>query len=253
VGPIFDGSTPQPQRTALNLAQELAREGSRADLVSFVPAPVPGVGVWAASDLKRLEAAFTKGSPVAPTVVLEAAPVPTNGDAASLGAQASAYAAAVQSASCAPNVNAVLFDRLVDGAAPAPPTGVYDVNGAPKPSAAAVKGAIQAVARGAVVCPGRQSRVTPTLTFPGQLSPSAPVSVVLGCDRDCLYLIALDRADGQPLVALRGALTGGDPPETITLPKRTLLPGGYRVDVRLVSRVGPGAITRQRSALLTVG
>jgi hypothetical protein len=253
VGLIFDGSTPQPQRTALNLAQELAREGSQADFVSFVPAPVPGVGVWASGDLKRLESALAKSSSVAPTVLLDAVPAQTNGDSASLSAQASAYSAAVQSASCAPNVSAVLLGRLVDAAAPGPTTGVYDVNGTPKPSAAAVKGAIQAVARGAVVCPGRQSRVTPTLTFPEQLSPSAPVSVVLGCDRDCLYLVALDRADGRPLVARRGSLTGGDPAKTITLPKRTLLPGAYRVDVRVVSRVGPGVITRQRSALLTVG
>ena len=48
-------------------------------------------------------------------------------------------------------------------------------------------------------------------------------------------------------------LNGGDPARTITLPKRTLRPGGYRLDVRLVSRVNPGAVTGQRSALLTVG
>jgi hypothetical protein len=79
------------------------------------------------------------------------------------------------------------------------------------------------------------------------------VTVVLGCDRDCLYLVALDRADGQPVVARRGSLNGGDPARTITLPERSLRAGGYRVDVRLVSRVGPGTVTRRLSALLSVG
>jgi hypothetical protein len=78
-------------------------------------------------------------------------------------------------------------------------------------------------------------------------------SVTLGCDRDCLYLVALDRADGQPVAARRGSLNGGDPAKAITLPKRTLPPGGYRFDVRLVSRVGPGTVTRRQSPLLTVG
>jgi hypothetical protein len=110
------------------------------------------------------------------------------------------------------------------------------------------------VARGAVVCPGVRAHVTPTtLTFPDQLSRGAPASIVLGCNRDCLYLATLDRADGRPVVARRGSVNGGDPAKTITLPKTTLRPGGYRLDIRLVSRVGPSAVTRQRSALLTVG
>jgi hypothetical protein len=164
------------------------------------------------------------------------------------------YAAAIESASCVPNVNGVLLDRLVDGASPAPATGVYDATGAPKPSAAAVKQAIRTVARGAAVCPGRTTKVTPTgLAFPDQLSSSTAASVSLGCNRDCLYLVALERADGEPVAALRGSLNGGDPPKTITLPKRTLPAGGYRLDVRLVSRVGPGAVMRQLSPLLTVG
>jgi D-glucuronyl C5-epimerase C-terminus len=252
VGPTFDGSTAQPQRTAVALAQELAHDGTRADVIAFQPAPVPGAGVWATGDVKRLEAAVGKGSP--PPVLLNAVPAPTSAGGASLTDQASTYLAAVESASCLPNVGGVLLDRLVDGAAPAPATGLYDGIGDPKPSAAAVKQAIRAIARGAVVCPGRATRVSPTtLSFPEQLSTSSAASIVLGCDRDCLYLVALDRADGQPLVARRGSLNGGDPASTITMPKRTLPPGGYRLEVRLVSRVGPGAVTRQLSPLLTVG
>ena len=242
VGPSFDGSTPQAQETAQALARELAREGASADLVSFQPAPTPGAGVWAVGDLAKLESALAKGLGTAPPVLLRAGLDPTE------------YAAAVESGFCLPNVSAVLLDRLVDGATPEQATGLYDASGSPKSAAADVKRAMRAVARGAVVCPGRATRVSPTtLSFPAALSRSSAVSVVLGCDRDCLYLVALDRADGQPVAARRGSLNGGDPARTITLPERALRAGGYRVDVRLVSRVGPGTVTTRRSPLLSVG
>ena len=118
-------------------------------------------------------------------------------------------------------MSGVLLDRLVDGGATsAPATGLYDASGQPKPSAAAVKQAIGTVARGAVVCPGLAAPVTPTtLTFPAQLSSTAAASVTLGCSRDCLYLVTLDRANGRPVVARRGGLDGGAAAQTITLPE----------------------------------
>jgi D-glucuronyl C5-epimerase C-terminus len=243
VGPAFDGSSAQPQRTVLAVAQQLAHDAARADVVSFLPAPVPGAGVWAVGDLKQLEAAVTKGLKSTPPVLLATSPASDGSDAA-----------AIESASCLPNVGGLLLDRLVDGVPPAPATGLYDATGAPKPSATAVKQAIRAVARGAVVCPGRTAKVTPTtLTFPEQVTSSSAASVALGCDRDCLYVVALDGVNGKPVVASRGSLNGGDPAKTITLPRRALRPGGYRIDVRLVSRVGPGALTRRLSPLLTAG
>lgn len=242
VGALFDGSTAQPQRTALVLAQRLAADGAGADLVSFEPAPVPGAGVWAEGDLERLEAAFAKGLGTAPPVLLHADPVPDG------------YADAIESASCLANVEGVLLDRLVDGSGAAEATGLYDAAGAPKPSAIAVKQAIRTVARGGAVCPGVAARVTATtLGFPAEISRSSPVPVDFGCSRDCLYLVTLDRANGKPVVARRGSLTGGAPAQSITLPTRTLRAGAYRIDVRLVSRVAPGPVTRERSALLTVG
>lgn len=242
VGPSFDGSTPQAQRVAQALGQRLARDGARADLVSFQPAPTPGTGVWAVGDVPKLESALAKSLGTAPPVLLRT------------GLDTAGYAAAIESAFCLPNVTGVLLDRLVDGATPDQATGLYDASGDPKPAAAAVKQAIRVIGRGAVVCPGRPTRVTPsTLTFPEQLSEASAASIDLGCDRDCLYLVALVRADGQPVVARRGSLTGGDPATTVVLPKRALSPGGYRLDVRLVSRVGPGSVTTRRSALLTVG
>jgi hypothetical protein len=271
VGPFFDGSTAQPQSTALRLAQRLAHDGARADFVSFQPAPFPAPGTWAVGDLSKLESALAKGLGQAPPVLLDAVAVSTTVPSSELGAytggspptagavspatQASTYSAAISEASCSANISGLLLERLVDdGATPEPATGLYYASGRAKPSAAAVKQAIRSVARGAVVCPGLAPRVTPTmLTFPNELSRSSAASVVLGCSRDCLYLVTLDRADGRPVVARRGVLNGGDPPKTITLPNQKLRAGGYRLDVRLVSRVDPGAVTRQRSALLTVG
>ena len=271
VGPFLDGSVAQPQSTTLALAQRLKHDGSAADFVSFQPALVSGRAVWAVGDLSKLEAALAKGLATAPPVLLDAAPTPTTVPASELGAytggapptvgavspaaQASAYSAAIGAASCSPGVSGVLLDRLVDyGAAPQPATGLYYAGGDAKPAAAAVKQAIRNIGRGAVVCPGVAAQVTPTtLTFPHQLLSSAPNSITLGCDRDCLYLVTLDRANGQPVAASRGSLNGGDAATTITLPKQKLQPGGYRIDVRLVSRVDPGAVTQQTSALLTAG
>src|SRR5207237_8131127 len=123
------------------------------------------------------------------------------------------------------------------GPAPEP----HSASGAAKAGAAAVKTAIRSVARGAGVGPGVVARVTPTtLTFPTELSSSSAASVALGCNRDCLYLVTLDRANGQPVVASRGSLNGGDPARTVTMPNRTLRPGGYRLDVKLVRPVNPG-------------
>jgi D-glucuronyl C5-epimerase-like protein len=269
VGPSIDGSTTRPQQTALVLAKQLAHDGGRADVVAFLPAAAAGTGKWAADDVGRLEAVLAKSLGSASPVLLEppatpttvppsesgaysGGPPPTAG-AVPLATQASLYANAVGAASCSPSLAGVLLDRLVDdGAAPQPPTGLFYAGGDAKPSVAAVKSAIASAARGAVVCPGTSARVTPTtLTLPQDLT--SPPSITLGCNRDCLYLVTLDRADGRPVAATRGSLAGGASPQTITLPQRKLVSGRYRVDVRLVSGVNPGPLTRRRSPFLTVG
>jgi hypothetical protein len=75
--------------------------------------------------------------------------------------------------------------------------------------------------------------------------------LTLGCVRDCLYLVTLDDASGNPVVATRGALRGGFPPALITLPQTKLKPGAYRIDVRLVNQVNPGAVLQQTSPPLS--
>ena len=253
VGPFLDGSTANPQLTTAAVARELAEDKASPELVAFLPAPVPAAGAWAVGDLGSLESALAQGLGKAPPVLLDAVPSSTTEVAPT--AQAAGYASAIEAGSCLPDVSGVLLDRLVDsGATSEPATGLYDAGGQPKPSAAAVKQAIGTVARGAVVCPGLAAPVTPTtLTFPAQLSSTAAASVTLGCSRDCLYLVTLDRANGRPVVARRGGLDGTAAAQTITLPKQKLPGGSYRLDVRLVSRVDPGAVTRVRSGLLNVG
>ncbi len=271
VGLFLDGSSAKPQLTAIAVGRDLAEAGAGADLVSFRPAPTSAPGALATEDLDVLESALAKGLGTAPPVLLDALGTPTvvpssessaytGGPPPAAGAvspdvQAKTYADAVENASCSPTVAGVLLDRLVDvGSAAELATGLYYASGHAKPAAAAVKTAIGAVARGAVVCPGLVTPVVPTmLIFPDQLSSTSAASVALGCNRDCLYLVTLDRANGKPVVASRGALVGGAPAKTITLPGRALRRGSYRVDVRLVSRVGPSVVLRRRSPLLTPG
>ncbi len=269
VGPSLDGSA-QPQRTTLALASELARDGGAADVVEFQPAALPGQG-WTAGDVGRLEAAFAKVLGAEPPLLLDAQPVASTVPPSQLAAyggaappaagavtpseQASAYAQAVGAASCSPQVVGLLLARLVDdGSSSAPATGLYYASGRPKPAARAVRQTIGQVARGAIVCPGTAVAAEPAaLELPTQLSPPAPLTLALACDRDCLYLVTLERAGGRPLAAARGALAGGAPPRTIVLPARGLRPGRYQLDVRLVSRVNPGPVTRRLSPLLVVG
>jgi len=103
--------------------------------------------------------------------------------------------------------------------------------------------------------------VCPGLAVPGAVSalvfPTEPVnpwSLQLACPRDCLYLATLERTrDGAPMLARRGALRGGIAPATVTLPPLTTPGGTYRLVVRVVPQVNPGALLVQQSADLTVG
>jgi hypothetical protein len=250
VGAEVDGSVAQSRQTVLSVAAGLSRDGEKPDVVAFRPAPQPAKGAWTARDVGSLESALAKGLGAAPPVLVDAVPEATG--PVSPATQASEYAAAIDDASCAKGVSGVILDRLVDSGTSG--TGLYYAGGAAKPSASAVSREVAAVGRGAVVCPGLAARVTPTtLTFPTQLGSSSATAVSVGCDRDCLYLVSLLRANGRPVVAARGALKGGYPAGTITLPGRHLPAGRYRLDLRLVSRVDPGAVTRRMSPWLTVG
>jgi hypothetical protein len=147
-----------------------------------------------------------------------------------------------------------VLDRLTDSTlTPASPTGIAYASGNLKPSAQLVTTAAGPAQRGTVVCPGlASSSGASTLQFPTELDASASASVVLGCVRDCLYVITLDDALGRPVAARRGDLTGGGRPITLELPKVKLPADTYRLDVRLIDRVNPGAVARLQSAALPV-
>ena len=250
VGPLIDGAV-APKTVTTSVARALAAASVSppyAGVVAFRPAPAAGKNVWTTAEAPQLVAALR-------TTWGEAPPVLVDGLAAPSGTtQASIYAQAISSLACSTTVGGVILDRLVDSPdASVPPTGVVDAAGIAKPAAAAVSSAAAAAQRGLTVCPGLAAPVRATaLTFPTALTPPEPATVAIACDRDCLYLATLVRADGTPVVATRGSLTGGAA-RMVSLPRTTLKPGGYRLDVRLVAQVNPGAVTRETSGPLVVG
>jgi hypothetical protein len=182
--------------------------GLDADIVAFRPASAPAKGVWTLADLAQFKDAFPNAS-----VVIDGAPAP--------------YDAALKLAACSSGVSGVLLDRLSDA------------------TRARLRPTIGSAERGAFVCPGVSVEAQPfQVQYPTTLT--SPIAVSLNCNRDCLYLVTLDRTDGRPVVAHRGQLNGG-PASALTrivLPRAKLAPGSYRVDVRIVARVNPGTVTQ---------
>ena len=191
--------------------------GLDADIVAFRPASAPAKGVWTLADLAQFKDAFPNAS-----VVIDGAPAP--------------YDAALKLASCASE-----RERC-----PARPAVRRDTRG---PSSD-----VSSAERGAFVCPGVSAEAQPfQVQYPTALT--QPIAVSLNCNRDCLYLVTLDRADGRPVVANRGQLNGG-PSSALTriaLPRAKLAPGTYRVDARIIARVNPGTVTQVFGPPLTAG
>ena len=148
-----------------------ALAGIDADVVAFRPAAPPGKGLWTlAISLSSRTRSRTHRS------WSTARPRP--------------MAAALKTAACAPGVSGVLLDRLSDA------------------TRAGLSSAIATAQRGAFVCPGVTAEAQPfEIQYPDALTQPSPSS--LNCNRDCLYLVTLDRADGRPVVARRGQINGG--------------------------------------------
>jgi len=194
-----------------------ASAGAPVEFVDFRPAATPGARVWTYAALAQLTDAFPDAR-----IVLDGVPAP--------------YTDLIKAASCTTAVAGVLLDRLADA------------------TRAGVLSTIQTAQRGGFVCPGVQAEAAPfDVQFPTAPAPQ-PIAVALNCNRDCLYLVTLDRADGRPVVARRGELTAGVAGRVtrIALPKAKLAAGTYKVDVRLVSRVNPGTVTRYLGPPLSV-
>jgi len=85
------------------------------------------------------------------------------------------------------------------------------------------------------------------LVFPDSISTTTPPSVHLGCTAACLYLITLQRSsDGVPVLATRGALSGGSY-ATVKLPHVRIPSGSYHFSVWLVAQVNPERVSVERS------
>lgn len=210
LGVAVDGSS-DPAGTVSGLI------GLDANVVAFRPAPTPAKGVWTLADRSQFKDAF----PDAP-IVIDGAPTP--------------YATTLKTTACAPDVSAVLFDRLSDA------------------TRAGLRSTISTAERGGFVCPGLTAEALPfEVQYPAALT--QPIAVSLNCNRDCLYLVTLDRTDGRPVVAHRGQIDGGpsSPLRKVVLPRAKLAAGSYRIDIRIVARVNPGPVARYLSPPLNAG
>jgi hypothetical protein len=244
VGPLLDGAL-APKSTVPALGRALTATGHAqpwADVVAFRPAPAPATGAWVDPAYPALTSAFRGTLP----------PVLVDGVASTTP---SVYASAVAADACAPQLAGVVLDRLVDSASTdVAPTGLVDANGADKPGTAAVADAAALAQRGATVCPGLATpAAASTVTYPESVTSGVPVSLQLGCTRDCLYLATLRAPDGTPVVAARGSLQGGAAAQTVTLPKTSLARPSYTVEVQVVNAVNPGPITKLSSGPLPRG
>jgi hypothetical protein len=239
------------------------------DVFAFRPAGPTAAG-WTTDDVPQLLSTLGDVFGRAPPLLIDGLATPTtipsdqlawypatqqpDPSAVTAKEQGSIYAQLIGSIACSTTISAIVLDRLVDDNAFAEPaTGIVYASGAPKPSASLVSAAAGPTQRGTVVCPGLASRSgASTITFPTELDASTSASVVLGCVRDCLYVIALTDGSGRPVSARRGTLTGGSRPITLELPKARLPGSGYRFDVRIVDRVNPGEVWRTTSGPLPV-
>jgi len=222
VVPLIDGAQ-NPKAVLAAIGQALAATGAVADVVGFKPAPAVGKNLWTTANVPQVTAAVGQGFANVPPVLVD-------------GVVATPTAAAdlISGAACSTTLQGIVLEQLT--------------------ADARLTAAVAAAQRGTVVCPGLAAGVdATTLTLPETLAPPASAQVVLGCSRDCLYLVTLVRADGTPVVAKRGALRGGAAAATVTLPRTTLKAGTYTIDVRLVAQVNPGVVARLTSPELPVG
>jgi hypothetical protein len=186
----------------------LGRAGAVADVLAFRAAPTAASGAWTQPNVTLLTSAF---GGTLPPLLLDA---PT--------------AATLNGAACGSSLAGVALD--------------------PAAQDASTTAAVTALARGTTVCPGLGATATPTVAeFPDGVTSGTPVTMKLGCARDCLYVATLVGTDGRAVVATRGSLNGGAAPTTVALPKTQLGQASYTIDVRIVSRVNPGRVLQLAS------
>ena len=165
--------------------------------------------------------------------------------------QAKFYRDALAMAFCQPNVKMFLFFHAVDESnLDRWQSGMFYVDGTPKPSLAAVLEATRD-ARGAVIarCPGLLLSPTAKVVYPRRKSlAKVPLEVKLKCDIDCNYRVRLERYPrGSTTLSRRGKALAGVS-KTVALPPRHIAPGNYRFTVTLTAPVNTGPPTELVSA-----
>jgi hypothetical protein len=159
--------------------------------------------------------------------------------------QGAYYREAIALAFCQPNVRALFIFHAFDEPDLAGwQSGVYYVNGTPKPSLPIVREAISEAHRGIIArCPGLQ--LTPEALSPvwlhGRLSARTPIRFRLNCSIDCRYTASLEKLpSGAAVLTTRGRLVGRTP-NRVSLARRVAA-GRYRLHLTLAAPVNQGPL-----------
>lgn len=157
--------------------------------------------------------------------------------------QAAFYREALAMAFCQPNVKTFLFFHAVDESnLDRWQSGMYYVDGTPKPSMAEVAEAARD-ARGGVItrCTGLKLTPGAKVAYPrGKALSNVPLKVKLTCDIDCNYRVRLERYPrGSTTLSTRGQ-AAASVATTVLLPPRRVAPGNYRFTVTLTAPLNTG-------------
>jgi hypothetical protein len=162
------------------------------------------------------------------------------------GTQARYYSEAIAMAFCQPNVRGLMLFHLEDERdLDRWQSGVFYVDGTPKPSVAAVATAARAVRRGIIArCEGLalQPKVRRFRAPSGRLRRTSRITFRLDCDIDCAYTARLERGPGRQVVVTRRGVARGRVLTVVRLAARAA-PGMYRIALELVAPVNPGPPT----------
>lgn len=177
---------------------------------------------------------------------------PTTTRPASPATQAAYYRLAMQIAYCQPTVKAFMLFLLRDEAAlPRWQSGVYYVDGTPKPSAAVFRRSVREARRG-ILARCRGLKLTPRAlrtSWPRGRLRGKPVTFGLSCSLDCAYRAEAVNVRGKVAAVARGQLVAG---KLKRIAVRGKLPAGrYRLRVTLVAPLNPGKPRRLTSPPFT--
>jgi hypothetical protein len=157
--------------------------------------------------------------------------------------QARHYRQAIELAFCQPNVRGLLLFHVTDETPlPAWQSGLFYADGSPKSSLSVVAGAAGESRRGVVArCAGLElTPVARRLRPPTDTRARSPLAFRLDCDIDCTYRAQLERPPSGGIVTSARGRALGRTLKTVTLARRGVRAGTYRITVTLTAPVNPG-------------